>query len=83
MAHYSITLERSGDIYVDGWNVYYRKGKYPTEDGDGGFVQYVSINPYETEVSIEWTPPDQGTYHFGATTVYSGVPGKFQRLTGP
>lgn len=82
MTDYVVQLDRMDDLYVNGWNVYAKKNDYPTEDGDGTFIGYVTIEPYETDATLEWSSPSEGLWLFGATTVYNGEPGIFRRIDG-
>lgn len=52
------------------YDVYAKATNYPLEDGDGIFVQNVTIEPWETSVMISWTPPDDRTYKIRAVPLF-------------
>ena len=78
----TIYLERNSDAYVTSYDVWAKRGSYPQDEGDGVFVGNVAIQPSASSVSQAWTPPNDGTWYFGALSVYNRAPGIFFQLNG-
>ena len=71
MADQTILLERNGDAYVTSYDVWAKRLSYPQDEGDGVFVGNYTIQPDEDSITEEWTPPNDGTWYFGALAIYN------------
>ena len=78
----TIVIERNGDAYVTSYDVWANRNSYPQADGDGVFVSNYVMLPAENSISQTWTPPNDGTWYFGALSIYNRNPGAFFRLNG-
>ena len=77
-----VLLERNGDAYVTSYDVWAKRLSYPQDEGDGVFVGNITIDPDEDSIVEEWTPPNDGTWYFGALSIYNRTPGLFFQLNG-
>lgn len=69
MTDYTIVITRT-DNWTNQYDVYAKAGSPPVEDGDGTFIMTAVMEPSDTSISEDWTPPDARTYYFRVIPVY-------------
>lgn len=60
---YTIAIVRESP-WDDSYDIYARSNGTPIEEGDGVTVGSISILPWQSSVSLMWTPPGAGTWKF-------------------
>lgn len=69
MTDWQINITRT-NAWVNQYDIYYKAGSPPVEDGDGTYMMTAEMEPDEDSVLETWTPPDARTYYFRIIPVY-------------
>jgi hypothetical protein len=77
----TIIIERGANNMATSFLVWGQKNRYPVTDGDGVFVGELPIEADETEISYDWTSPNNSTaWKFIAAAKYLDQVGIFSQL---
>ena len=82
MASQTIIIERNDDEWVTSYDIWAKRDTYPSTVGDGAFAGNLTIEPISDSATLTWTPPTDGTWYFGALSIYNRTPGIFYQLNG-
>lgn len=81
MTSINIIMSKDTDLYLTGWDIYAKLNSYPSEEGDGIYAGRIEVASNNSSGLLNWDSPTSGSWYFGATAIYNGVPGKFKRIT--
>lgn len=70
----NITVTKN-DAWESSYDLYGKAEGYPLEDGDGVFIGNYTIEPWESSITVSWTPPDSRTWYIRSIPIFRRSPG--------